>query len=78
MVSREQYVKQMLGRTKLIDLDADQPVLDLPLNRRFRSYVGLKGAHAKFDRWLGENEFLDLTAAAATVDWDSAPRIRMS
>ncbi len=60
------------------DFDAEQPVLDLPLNRRFRSYVGLKGSYAKFDRWLGENKFVDLSTAATAVDWGNAPRIRVS
>ena len=60
------------------DFDAGQPVLDLPLNRRFRSYVGLKRAYAKFDRWLGENKFTDLPTAATEIDWDNAPHIRLT
>lgn len=60
------------------DFDADQPVLDLPLHRRFKSYFGLKAAHAKFDRWLSENEFMDMAAADAVIDWNHAPRIHVS
>jgi len=39
--------------------------------------VGLKGAHAKFERWLAENEFVDLAAADLATDWGSAPRVRL-
>jgi len=59
------------------DFDAEQPILDLPIHRRFKSYVGLKGAHAKFERWLAENEFVDLAAADLATDWGSAPRVRL-
>lgn len=57
------------------DFDVDQPVLDLPFHRRFKSYVGLSGCYRKFDRWLAENPFIDLRTAASRVDWDNAPRI---
>lgn len=57
------------------DFDAEQPILDLPFHRRFKSYVGLKGAHAKFERWLSENQFIDIVNATSRVDWDAAPRI---
>lgn len=58
------------------DFDAGQPVLDLPLIRRFKSYVGLRGAYVKFDRWLDENEFMDMAAAALEIDWGRASVIR--
>lgn len=57
------------------DFDADQPVLDLPLHRRFKSYVGLKGAHNKLDRWLSENKFVDIETADKLVNWDTAPLV---
>lgn len=57
------------------DFDVEQPVLDLPLHRRFKSYVGLKGAHAKFDRWLMENRFVDLATADAETDWGMVSKI---
>ncbi|MBI4937059.1 MAG: polysaccharide deacetylase family protein [Nitrosomonadales bacterium] len=59
------------------DFDADQPVLDLPLHRRFKSYVGLRGAHRKLDQWLSENKFIDIETADQLVDWDSAPLVEM-
>lgn len=57
------------------DFDTEQPVLKLPLHRRFKSYVGLKGAHAKFGRWLAENQFMDIATADAMTDWSAVPRI---
>lgn len=60
------------------DFDAEQPVLDLPPHRRFKSYVGLKGAFDKFDRWLGDNEFVDMQAAISCVNWGSAPRVQVN
>lgn len=57
------------------DFDAEQPVLELPWYRRFKSYVGLSKAYSKFDRWLGENEFIDLQSAVKQVDWNAASRV---
>lgn len=59
------------------DFDAGQPVLDLPLHRRFKSYVGLKGAYKKLDQWLAENKFIDIEAADKLVNWDAAPFVEM-
>lgn len=59
------------------DFDAGQPVLDLPLHRRFKSYVGLKGAYAKFDRWLSENKFIDIETADKLVNWETAPTVKI-
>ncbi|ORJ58769.1 polysaccharide deacetylase family protein [Geothermobacter hydrogeniphilus] len=60
------------------DFDPEQPVLDLPLFRRFKSYVGLQRAFTKFDRWLAENEFIDMLVADEAIDWDSVPRISVN
>lgn len=55
------------------DFDADQPRLALPLHRHFKSYVGLDGAHAKFERWLAQNAFTDIETADRSIDWGAAP-----
>lgn len=60
------------------DFDAGQPVLDLPLHRRFKSYVGLKGSYAKFDRWLSENSFIDIDTADKLVNWDAASFVNVN
>jgi len=59
------------------DFDANQPMLDLPFHRRFKSYVGLKGAYRKLDQWLGENKFIDMETAGKLINWDTAPIIEM-
>lgn len=60
------------------DLDGGQPILEgLPLSRRFKSYVGLKGAEAKLRRWLGEFSFVDIASADKSVDWDKAQRFEL-
>lgn len=58
------------------DFDAGQPVLQgLPPARRFKSYVGIRGAMGKLDRLLQDFRFLDLAQADAAVDWTCADRI---
>lgn len=57
------------------DFDVEQPVLEMPFHRRFKTYVGLKGAYAKFDGWLAENKFVDMATADALTDWSAVPRI---
>jgi polysaccharide deacetylase family protein (PEP-CTERM system associated) len=60
------------------DFDADQPVLPrLPLHRKFKSYYGLRGAFAKFERLLNDFTFTDLGTAASLVEWDKAPVVTL-
>jgi polysaccharide deacetylase family protein (PEP-CTERM system associated) len=56
------------------DFDPDQPVLGgLSWQRRFKSYVGLKGSEEKLKRILNDFEFTDLRAAVEEVNWDKVP-----
>lgn len=58
------------------DLDAGQPMIkSLPVARKFRSYVGLKGAEQKLRRWLTDFQFDDIAAADRTMDWSSVQHI---
>lgn len=60
------------------DLDAGQPMVPgLPLARRFKSYVGLKGAEAKLRRFLTDFPFVDLSTAVAAHPWNTARIIRL-
>ena len=60
------------------DLDAGQPMLEgLPVSRKFKSYVGLKGAEKKLRKWLMEFEFGDVAAAERQVDWSAAPVVTL-
>lgn len=58
------------------DLDTGQPMIsELPLTRKFKSYVGLKGAETKLWKFLADFRFTDITTADAVVDWANAPVI---
>lgn len=56
------------------DLDGGQPMLEgLPLMRKFKSYVGTKGAAKKLERWLTDFKFVDIATAAKQIDWSCVP-----
>ena len=60
------------------DLDAGQPMLEgLPLARKFKSYVGLKGAENKLRKYLTEFEFTDIDTASQSIDWENMPVVRL-
>jgi polysaccharide deacetylase family protein (PEP-CTERM system associated) len=60
------------------DFDADQPMIpNLSASRRFKSYVGLKGAEAKLVKLLNDFEFVDVRTAVSQVDWDTAPVVQV-
>lgn len=49
----------------------------LPIMRRFKSYVGIKGAFAKFQRLLDYYEFCNLEQADKLINWDDIPIIQL-
>lgn len=58
------------------DFDADQPVLQhLPWNRKFKSYVGVKTAHAKFEKFLRDFDGISIKEASKQIDWDKTRKI---
>ena len=60
------------------DFDPDQPMLQsLGPFRRFKSYVGLRSAQAKLERWLRQQRFVDLATAEAQVDWSRVDRLSL-
>jgi len=60
------------------DFDPEQPMVPgLNAVRKFKSYVGLRGARAKLSRLLQEISFLDVRDARNAVDWESATRINL-
>jgi len=60
------------------DLDARQPMLEgLPKMRKFKSYVGLKGAEKKLRRWLTDFEFIDIATANENIDWKKVGKVRI-
>jgi len=74
----EEKSEYMISYIHPRDLDAGQPMIDeLPWPRRFKSYVGLKGAEGKLRRLLTDFPFTDLAAADKLVDWANAPVIEL-
>lgn len=60
------------------DLDAGQPMLKgLSMARKFKSYVGLKGAEKKLRQWLTDFKFVNIETASSAVDWDTVPIIKL-
>jgi len=60
------------------DFDPDQPVIkELSIARRFKSYVGLKGAERKLEQWLRDFEFIDVGTADKMIDWDNVPIVQL-
>lgn len=60
------------------DLDPGQPMIkELSLPRRFKSYVGLKGAERKLRQWLTDFKFMDIETASNLIDWEKAPKITL-
>ena len=58
------------------DLDVGQPMIkSLSAARKFRSYVGLKGAEQKLRRWLTDFQFVDVATADQIMDWSTVQRI---
>lgn len=60
------------------DFDAGQPVMQtLPPMRKFKSYVGLKNAFPKFERFLDDFEFISVLQADKKIDWDKARIVKI-
>ena len=60
------------------DLDGGQPMLEgLPIVRKFKSYVGTKGAAKKLERWLTDFDFIDIETADKIIDWNKASIIEL-
>jgi polysaccharide deacetylase family protein (PEP-CTERM system associated) len=56
------------------DLDGGQPMLEgLPLKRKFKSYVGVKGAAEKLRYYLEDFKFVDVKTAADNICWEKVP-----
>ena len=60
------------------DLDGGQPMLEgLPLKRKFKSYVGTKGAAEKLRHYLKDFKFTDVKTAAENICWEKVPVIEI-
>ena len=60
------------------DFDFGQPIVqNLPLARRFKSYVGIKSAFKKFHRYLSEYKYYNVEQADKIIDWSKVERIHI-
>jgi peptidoglycan-N-acetylglucosamine deacetylase len=60
------------------DFDPNQPVIsELSLIRRFKSYVGIKGAKTKFKKFSQDFNFIDIAMADTLIDWEKTPRVQL-
>ena len=61
------------------DFDSNQPLIpNLPPFRRFKSYVGLRGAEQKLRKILNEFDFIDVRTAVTKINWDTVPIVDVS
>jgi polysaccharide deacetylase family protein (PEP-CTERM system associated) len=58
------------------DFDTGQPVIkSLPLMKRFKNYVGIKGAFSKFQKLLDNFEFYNIEQADKIINWETVSTI---
>jgi polysaccharide deacetylase family protein (PEP-CTERM system associated) len=58
------------------DFDTGQPRIDsLPMKRKFKSYVGINGAFAKFKKILSDFDFVNVEEANSIIDWSKGRTI---
>ena len=60
------------------DFDPGQPDMKhLPMLRRWKNRVGLKGAFNKYEKYLSDFDFVDLAQADKMIDWGSLEEIKL-
>ena len=60
------------------DFDPDQPIIkELPLNRKFKSYVGLRTSFHKFQCYLNDFDFVNVTQAEERINWSEVRIINL-
>ena len=60
------------------DFDTGKPVIkELPMMRKFKSYVGIKGAFKKFQNLLDDYDFCSIEEANDKIDWDKTPTLKL-
>lgn len=79
------YIKRWTEKSNYVmsylhprDFDPGQPMIDgLSIQRKFKSYVGLKTAHKKLNSWLSDFEFIDISTANDRVNWEQTKIIQL-
>ena len=49
----------------------------LPLLRRWKNRVGLKGAFRKYEKYLSDFEFVNLEQADKMIDWSALGEVKL-
>ena len=59
------------------DFDIEQPIIRSLSNiRKFRSYVGINNAFFKLEKLISDFDFVDLTTANNSINWDKTDKIK--
>ena len=60
------------------DLDPAQPMIkELTVLRKFKSYVGLRSANGKLEKWLEDFDFVDISMANKSIDWEAVKTVQL-
>lgn len=60
------------------DFDYEQPRFNhLSAMRKFKSYYGIKGAYPKFEKMLRDFNWMDLSQAIESIDWNTIRTIEL-
>jgi len=60
------------------DFDPGQPMIEsLPVMRKFKSYVGLSTAFAKFQHLLNDFSFISVEEADKRIDWEKSKTVNL-
>lgn len=60
------------------DFDFEQPkIKELSFFRKFKSYVGIKGAEHKLNSWLTDFDFIDIATAEKQIDWSKVKQLNL-
>jgi peptidoglycan-N-acetylglucosamine deacetylase len=61
------------------DFDYDQPVIPhLPLQRKFKSYVGLRKAFPKFLNWISDFQVMSVGEAFEQINWEKVKTVKIN
>ena len=80
------YLRRRFAQDKYVmtyfhprDFDPNQPLVPgLNYLRRFKSYVGIKGAYKKLDFLLSTYRFLDIKQAIGEINWRMVKRVKLN
>ncbi len=78
-------IKKLINRSDYVmtyfhprDFDPHQPILkELPLIRKFKSYVGLNKAFDKFEKLILDYKFVDIKEANKKISWNDSRIIKI-